>query len=58
MKSQVEALAVFTHYIEYYGDHVGSMDILGKLISDVTILVEKGILCISDAYFGNNKSFG
>lgn len=58
MDSQSEALASFTHYIEYYGEQVGSMEILGTLITDVASMIEKRLAYISDTYFGCAQSFG
>ena len=53
MESQSDALASFTHYIEYYGEQIGDMKILGKLITDVASLVKKSFICISETYFGS-----
>lgn len=53
MESQSDALASFTHYIEYYGEQIGDMKILGKLITDVASLVKKRFICISETYFGS-----
>ena len=50
MESQSDALASFTHYIEYYGEQIGDMKIL---ITDVATLVKKSFICISETYFGS-----
>ena len=56
MESQSDALASFTHYIEYYGEQIGDMKILGKLITDVASLVKKSFICISETYFEMSKN--